>query len=182
MARVIFLFLGARGTSQSLSGLRTPKACEWAAADIPRLPRVGYSFASLITEEAMPRAIALSRAARTLLSRHLSGERAEETSDELRAYRELAAAGLMTPTDGESSFQLTDEGRARCREFVPHAGELSEASVALLRRRLNGDEEVNDANRAAYRELAMAGVLIPLHTFSGGDESAYRFTEEGWER
>lgn len=130
----------------------------------------------------MPRAIALSRAARTLLSRHLSGERAEETSDDLRAYRELAAAGLMTPTDGESSFHLTEEGRARCREFVPQAGELSEVSVALLRGRLNGDEEVNDANRAAYRELAMAGVMIPLHTFSGGDESAYRFTEEGWER
>ena len=33
---------------------------------------------------------------------------------------------------------------------------------------------VTDENRAAYRELAGAGLMIPLHTFAHGDELAYR--------
>jgi len=60
---------------------------------------------------------------------------------------------------------------------------LSEAARSLLRRRLNGEEiEITDRNRPAYRELARAGIMIPLHTFAKGDESAYRFTDEGWKR
>jgi hypothetical protein len=60
---------------------------------------------------------------------------------------------------------------------------LSEAALALLRLRLSGEEtEITDGNRAAYRELAAAGVMISVHTFAKGDESAYRFTEEGWAR
>jgi hypothetical protein len=37
---------------------------------------------------------------------------------------------------------------------------------------------VDDGNRAAYRELAEAGLMIPLHTPLGRD-SAYRMTEAG---
>ena len=55
---------------------------------------------------------------------------------------------------------------------------LSESATALLRRRLAGERvEVTDETRPAYRELAEAGMMIPLHTFLGGNESAYRLTE-----
>jgi hypothetical protein len=60
---------------------------------------------------------------------------------------------------------------------------LSDDAVALLRRRLKGDlAEVTDDTREAYRELARAGIMIPLHSFTRGDGALYRFTEEGWER
>lgn len=60
---------------------------------------------------------------------------------------------------------------------------LSDDAVALLRRRLEGEPaEVTDDTREAYRELARAGIMIPLHSFTRGDEALYRFTEEGWER
>jgi hypothetical protein len=58
---------------------------------------------------------------------------------------------------------------------------LSEAADALLRLRFDHQPvEVTDETRPAYRELAAAGIMIPLHTFTKGRESAYRFTEAGW--
>ena len=55
---------------------------------------------------------------------------------------------------------------------------LSESARALLRRCVNGERvEITDDTRPAYRELVVAGLMIPLHTFTGGDESAYRLTE-----
>ncbi len=60
---------------------------------------------------------------------------------------------------------------------------LSESALALLRSRLAGRAvDVTDETRPAYRELAAMGLMIPLHTFAKGRESAYRFTEEGWGR
>ena len=57
---------------------------------------------------------------------------------------------------------------------------LSETALSLMRLRLSGQRvEVTDETRDAYRELAKAGLMIPLHTFTGGDESAYRLTEAG---
>jgi hypothetical protein len=57
---------------------------------------------------------------------------------------------------------------------------LSEAAMILLRRRLARERvPVTDETRPAYRELAEAGLAIPLHTMVGGDESAYRLTEAG---
>jgi hypothetical protein len=57
---------------------------------------------------------------------------------------------------------------------------LSDDALALLRRNLRGPQIlVTDDNREAYRELAGAGLMIPLHTFAHGDESAYRLTEAG---
>jgi hypothetical protein len=55
---------------------------------------------------------------------------------------------------------------------------LSDAALALLRRRLRGERvEVTDETRPLYRELVEAGMMIPLHTFALGRESAYRLTD-----
>jgi hypothetical protein len=57
---------------------------------------------------------------------------------------------------------------------------LSDAAVDLLERRRDGERiPVDERTRPAYRELADAGLMIPLHTLTGGDESAYRLTEAG---
>jgi hypothetical protein len=55
---------------------------------------------------------------------------------------------------------------------------LSDAALALLRRRLAGEwVEVNDQTRSLYGELVNAGLMIPLHSFARGNEGAYRLTE-----
>jgi hypothetical protein len=55
---------------------------------------------------------------------------------------------------------------------------LSEAALAVLRSRLAGRwVEVNEETRPLYRELVDAGLMIPLHSFSRGNEGAYRLTE-----
>jgi hypothetical protein len=59
---------------------------------------------------------------------------------------------------------------------------LSESALSLLRRRLKGDDEVTEANRAAYRELEAAGIMIGISTGAGGPESVFWFTDEGWAR
>jgi hypothetical protein len=113
----------------------------------------------------------------------------------LPAYRELVAAGIMVP-DQESGFQFTEDGWARREEWIsaaeahirsleprlPERIDLSEAARKALERHLAGDKEVTDANREAYRELARAGIMIPLHSFIGGWEAAFKFTWQGWER
>ena len=56
--------------------------------------------------------------------------------------------------------------------------QLTEAARELLRRRLAREQvPVDDETRPLYRELAEAGLMIPLHTLTGGGESAYRLTE-----
>ena len=47
---------------------------------------------------------------------------------------------------------------------------------------LAGDRDVTDENRAQYRELAAAGLMIGGSSFAGGDESVYHVTKEGFER
>ena len=55
---------------------------------------------------------------------------------------------------------------------------LSEDALSLLRRRIARERvEVTDETRPLYRELAAAGLMIPLATFAHGRESAYRLTE-----
>ncbi len=57
---------------------------------------------------------------------------------------------------------------------------LSKLALDLLRQNVSGKQIlVNDENRECYRELARAGLMIPLHTFAHGRESAYRMTQEG---
>ncbi len=64
-----------------------------------------------------------------------------------------------------------------------HTDTLSEAALALLRRRLAGERvEVTDENRPHYRELVSGGMMIPLHSFARGREGAYRLVEDAFER
>jgi hypothetical protein len=60
---------------------------------------------------------------------------------------------------------------------------LSDTALALFRLHLERRRTINvDANREAYRELARAGLMVAGNSFSGGDESVYHVTKEGFER
>src|SRR5689334_14423074 len=102
---------------------------------------------------------ALSRSARMLMVRCLSGEDIEPTGRMIPARRELERAGLLE----EDSTRPTRAARRRRREFLPPEGPLSPAAVARFRRHVAGDRDVTDANRAAYRELAAAGLMEAGH-------------------
>jgi hypothetical protein len=55
---------------------------------------------------------------------------------------------------------------------------LSSEATALLRRRLARERvEVTVETRPLYRELVDAGLMMPLHTFALGPNSAYRLTD-----
>jgi len=59
---------------------------------------------------------------------------------------------------------------------------LSEAALSLLLLHVEHVElPVDDSNRESHRELARAGLMVAVHTFSGGREQFYRFTREGWD-
>ena len=121
---------------------------------------------------------ALSRNARTLMVRCLLGEEIEASEQTARGRRELEEAGLLEA----GSTRPTRAALRRRREFLPHDGPLSRFALAQLRRYLDGDREVTDANRAAYRELAAAGLMAAGHSFVRGDEATYDLTREGFER
>jgi len=111
---------------------------------------------------------------------------------DLPAYQELVEAGIMEP-DGED-FRFNEEGWTRREELLreaeeriererfkpPDAGSLSEAARVLLRRHLAGEDRVTESNRATYRELAAARVMMPLSGFATGPEARYVFTYWGW--
>jgi hypothetical protein len=61
---------------------------------------------------------------------------------------------------------------------------LSDAAQALfcLHIERRGDILVDDSNRAAYRELARAGLMVAGNSFAGGQESVYHVTKLGFER
>ncbi|MGC8641687.1 MAG: hypothetical protein ACP5XB_17610 [Isosphaeraceae bacterium] len=61
---------------------------------------------------------------------------------------------------------------------------MSDAAIALFRLHVerHGDVRVDATTRNAYRELARAGLMVPVSTYAGGPESAYRLTREGFER
>lgn len=66
--------------------------------------------------------------------------------------------------------------------LMPQTTALSDAAQALLRRHAeHGELPVNDSNRELHRELARAGLMVAVHTFTGGREQFYRFTREGWD-
>jgi hypothetical protein len=104
----------------------------------------------------MPHAISLSRNARELIARRLSGEEVELTEENRRDYERLAQAGFTVP----GSARLTPEALKRRREFLPHDGPLSAEAVAVFREHLAGKRQADDANRIAYRELAAAGLMV----------------------
>jgi hypothetical protein len=59
---------------------------------------------------------------------------------------------------------------------------LSPEALALLMLHVErGELPVDDTNRETHRELARAGLMVAVHTFSGGREQFYRFTREGWD-
>ncbi len=59
---------------------------------------------------------------------------------------------------------------------------LSPEAMALILRHVERPEiPVDDSNREPHRELARAGIMVAVHTFSGGREQFYRFTREGWD-
>lgn len=59
---------------------------------------------------------------------------------------------------------------------------LSEAALTLLRRRVSGERvPVTEETRPAYRELTGAGIMVSGHSFTGGRESVFKFTEAGWD-
>ena len=65
---------------------------------------------------------------------------------------------------------------------MPQTTVLSDAALALLRRHVErGELPVDDSNRELHRELARAGLMVAVHTFTGGRERFYRFTQEGWD-
>jgi len=53
----------------------------------------------------------------------------------------------------------------------------AEAADLLCRRLVRERVKTTDETRPLYRELVQAGLMIPLHTFLGGNESAYRLTD-----
>jgi hypothetical protein len=113
-----------------------------------------------------------------LMVRCLSGEEIELTDRAIAACRELERAGLLDT----GSTRPTRAALSRRREFPPPDGPLSKAAMAQFHRYLAGDRDVTDDNRAAYRELAAAGLMAAGHTFRDGDESIYQLTKEGFER
>lgn len=141
--------------------------------------------------------LALSANAVAVLRFEIRGYRSRVPGRRLPAYRELAAAGIMELVPGsEAEYRLTEDERARREELLadaeahwlnliprlPDRVKLSEAARKTLRRHLSGDDEVSDANRLAYRELARAGIMTSVGTFTKGDDCVFRFTSRGWER
>lgn len=66
---------------------------------------------------------------------------------------------------------------------MPATLTLSTDAMTLLRLRLARQSvDVTDETREAYRELAQAGIMMPISTFAHGEESRFMFTQEGWAR
>ena len=99
----------------------------------------------------------------------------------------------MAP-DGED-FRFSDGGWARREELLaaaeahlrsleprlPDRLELSRAARRTLARHLAGDHEVTDDNRGDYRELARAGIMESVGTFTKGDDCVFQLTRQGWD-
>jgi hypothetical protein len=125
----------------------------------------------------------------------IRGWKAKDQAGRLPAYRELAAAGIMEPVPGsEVEHRFTREGSEhgeaileqeaerieRERYEPPDASRLSEAARELLRTCIAGGcPEGDEANRPAYRELVAARIMMPMGSFSKGDECVFRFTYWG---
>lgn len=146
----------------------------------------------------MPTQIALSENAVAVLRFEIKGWRAKNKESRLPAYRELAAAGIMEQAPGtELDYRFTEEGLRHREELLaeaqdriererfepPDAGSLSEPARELLRACIAGDcPDGDETNRPAYRELVKARIMIPMGSFSKGDECVFRFTYWGWRR
>jgi hypothetical protein len=114
---------------------------------------------------------------------------------DLSAYRELVDAGIMA-RDGDD-FRFTEEGWAHREELLrdaedriererfepPDASNLSESARDLLRACIDANcPDGDEANRPAYRELVKARIMMPMGSFTKGDEIVFRFTYWGYKR
>ena|ERR1017187_1214477 len=142
--------------------------------------------------------VTLSENAVAVLRFEIKGWRPKNKESRLPAYRELAAAGVMEPVPGsELEYRFTEDGLRQREELLaeaqdriereryepPDAGRLSEAARELLRTCIAGDcPDGDETNRPAYRELVKARIMIPMGSFSKGDECVFRFTYWGWRR
>jgi hypothetical protein len=140
--------------------------------------------------------IALSADAVAVLRFEIKGWRAKNKGSRLPAYRELAAAGIMEPVPGsDTDYRFTQDGMEH-REAIlereadrieheryepPDLGNPSEPAKELLRTCIEqGYPEGDENNRPAYRELVKARIMVPMGSFSRGDECVFRFTYWGY--
>jgi hypothetical protein len=137
--------------------------------------------------------IALSANAVAALRFRVKGWRFPIRERDRDAFRELVAAGIMEP-DGED-FRFSEDGWEHREELLaeaedriererfepPDATNLSEAAKELLRTCIAGNgPDGDETNRPAYRELVNARIMIPMRSFTKGDERAFRFTYWGY--
>jgi hypothetical protein len=137
----------------------------------------------------------LSESAVAVLRFRVKGWRWKVHDRNRAAFQELVAAGIMEPL-GED-FRFTDEGWERRGEILaaeedriereryepPDASSLSKAARGLLRTCIvKGYPTGDETNRPAYRELVKARIMIPMGSFTQGDECLFRFTYWGWRR
>ncbi len=139
--------------------------------------------------------VTLSATAVAVLRFEIRGWKAKDPAGRLPAYRELASAGIMEPVPGsEADYRFTREGLEhreailereaerieRERYEPPDASHLSEAARELFRTCItHGFPEGDETNRPAYRELVAARMIMPLGSFSKGDECVFRWTYWG---
>jgi hypothetical protein len=65
--------------------------------------------------------------------------------------------------------------------MVPKA--LSPSALALFKRHVEHGRTIDlEANRAAYEELARAGLMVVGNSFARGQDSIYNVTKRGFER
>jgi hypothetical protein len=143
----------------------------------------------------MLQAVTLSESAVAVLRFRGKGRRLPASERNRESFRELVSAGIMEP-DGED-FRFTESGRAEWKEIVGRESDrierarhpipddiaLSEPATVLLR--LCVEQEIpegDEANRPAFRELVKVNLLMPVGSFTKGDECVFRFTYLGRQR
>ncbi len=140
--------------------------------------------------------VRLSASAVAVLRFRIKGYRMPATERQLAANRELAATGIMEPVPGsDSEYRFTADGMKHREEILereadriereryepPDADGLSEAARDLLCTCVHGDRpEGDESNRPAYRELVKARIMMPMGSFSKGDECVFKWTYWGW--
>ena len=158
---------------------------------LPDIANCGYDAA-----RRMPcRPIALSESAVALLRFRVKKWPMKIREQDRPGYQELVDAGILEP-DGDD-YRFTDDGgrggrncSARRKSGSSGNGtsrrmrvDLSEAARELLRTCIAGNcPDGDETNRPAYRELVKARIMIPMGSFTKGDECVFRFTYWGWKR
>jgi hypothetical protein len=88
--------------------------------------------------------------------------------------------------DDQTKVNKSKRSSAKIAMKSPMEGSLALSNAALALFRLHverrGELPIDDSNRAAYQELADAGLVAIGHSFVGGRNSIYGLTREGFER